>query len=69
MISLRSPISLVTVLALAACAGKEPPPAIAYDSGDFKPAVADVTPPAPVEVVEVPTPVPLRVSSSPCRWW
>jgi type IV secretion system protein VirB9 len=65
MMTLRSPLSLAAVLALAACAGKEPPPAIAYDSGDFKPAVAEVAPlaavvpSAPVAVVEIPTPLPL----------
>jgi type IV secretion system protein VirB9 len=47
------------VLLLAACAAKEPPPAIAYDSAAFHPAVIAPEPPRPVEVVEIPTPLPL----------
>ncbi|MDR3534552.1 MAG: P-type conjugative transfer protein TrbG [Rhodopila sp.] len=59
MMTLRILLFLAVVPALAACAGKSPPPAIAYDGADFKPAVAAGEPPAPVAVVEVPTPVPL----------
>lgn len=55
----RSLPFLLLVPALAACAGKVPPPAIAYDSTEFKPAIAASEPPRPVEVVEVATPLPL----------
>lgn len=48
-----------SVLALAACAGKTPPPAIAYDATDFRPAAIEVEPPRPVEIVERPVPLPL----------
>jgi type IV secretion system protein VirB9 len=45
---------------LAACAGgKVPPPALAYDAADFKPASIAAEPPKPVEIVEVPKPLPL----------
>jgi len=53
------PILLLSVLALAACASKAPPPAIHYDGADFKPAVIAAEPPKPVEVVEMGMPVPL----------
>jgi type IV secretion system protein VirB9 len=53
------PILLLSVLALAACADKVPPPAIHYDGADFKPAVIAAEPPKPVEVVEMGMPVPL----------
>ncbi len=46
-------------LALAACGGNTPPPAITYDSGDFKPAVVQPAPPKPVQIVTVPEPLPL----------
>ena len=59
MMTLRILPFLVVVPVLAACTGKSPPPAIAYDGADFKPAAAAGEPPVPVEVVEVPTPVPL----------
>jgi P-type conjugative transfer protein TrbG len=58
--SIRGSLVLsVSALALAACAGKVPPPAIQYDSADLKPAVLTPEPPKPVEVVEVPKPLPL----------
>ncbi|AAK24652.1 P-type conjugative transfer protein TrbG [Caulobacter vibrioides] len=45
---------------LAACAdGKLPPPTIAYDAADFRPAQIAVEPPRPVEIVEIPKPLPL----------
>ena len=52
--------SLVTasLLALAACSNKEPPPSIKYDDA-MKPAAIAPEPPKPVQVVEVPTPLPL----------
>jgi len=49
----------VSALALAACAGRVPPPAIRYDSADMNPADLTPEPPRPVEVVEVPKPLPL----------
>jgi P-type conjugative transfer protein TrbG len=48
-----------SALALAACSGKVPPPAIAYDDASFKPAVAEPDPAKPVQVVTVPEPLPL----------
>jgi type IV secretion system protein VirB9 len=59
MMTLRILLFLAVVPALAACAAKSPPPAIAYDGADLKPAMAAGESSAPVEVVEVPTPVPL----------
>ncbi|MCA0201020.1 MAG: P-type conjugative transfer protein TrbG [Proteobacteria bacterium] len=50
-----SPGLMLSAVILAACAGKTPPPAIAYDSKSFVPAVAVVEPPPePVAVAEVP---------------
>jgi type IV secretion system protein VirB9 len=34
-----------SVAALAACAGKTPPPAIHYDAADFRPAAVEPEPP------------------------
>lgn len=48
-----------SALMLAACAGKTPPPAIAYDAADFRPAAIEGEPPRPVEIVERPVPLPL----------
>ncbi len=55
------PILLLSVsaLTLAACEVKTPPPAIAYDSAAFKPAVAEPEPSKPVEIVPLPEPLPL----------
>jgi type IV secretion system protein VirB9 len=59
---MRLPVSLAiatcSMLALAACSSSEKPPAITYDSGDFK-AAAVQPDPKPVRVVAVPTPLPL----------
>lgn len=44
---------------LAACAQKQPPPDITYDSDDFGPAVEAPEPPRPVRVVAVPETLPL----------
>ncbi|HET6222523.1 MAG TPA: P-type conjugative transfer protein TrbG [Dongiaceae bacterium] len=58
--SIRSILVLsVSALALAACAGKTPPPAIAYDSDSFHQAVVETEPPKPVEIVAIPAPLPL----------
>jgi type IV secretion system protein VirB9 len=49
----------VSALALAACASKEKPPAIKYDDAALKPAALTPEPPKPVEIIQVPTPLPL----------
>jgi type IV secretion system protein TrbG len=49
----------VSAFAVAACAGKEPPPAIRYDDAAMEPAAIAPDPPKPIEVVEVPIPLPL----------
>ena len=49
----------VSALSLAACNDNVPPPAITYDSGDFKPAAVQTEPLKPVEIVTVPQPLPL----------
>lgn len=46
-----------SVLALSACAGKTPSPAIHYDAADFRPAAQQAEPPRPVEIVEQPVPL------------
>lgn len=48
---------LLSVSALAGCAGHVPPPEISYDNA--APAVMTVDPPAPVTVVSLPKPLPL----------
>ncbi|MFT4053909.1 MAG: P-type conjugative transfer protein TrbG [Novosphingobium sp.] len=50
------PVSLV---ALGACAGATPPPAIALDDGSFRPALREADVPRPVEIVTVSHPLPL----------
>ncbi|WP_029907437.1 P-type conjugative transfer protein TrbG [Caulobacter sp. UNC358MFTsu5.1] len=46
--------------ALAACAhAKSPTPAIHYDQASFTPAKIEAEPPRPVQIVEVPKPLPL----------
>ena len=54
-------------LALGACAGATPPPAIALDAARFQPATREAELPRPVEIVTVPQPLPLppRHSTSP----
>lgn len=56
---IRRPMLTLPLLALAACAGKTPPPAIALDTADFQPARQEAEPPRPVEIVETPVPLPL----------
>src|SRR3546814_9727461 len=51
------PFALLATTALAGCATTNPPPEISYDSA--APAVQTVDPPAPVQVVELPRPLPL----------
>jgi type IV secretion system protein VirB9 len=50
-----------SICVLSACAGTKgaPPPEIAYDSEDFRPAAVQAAPPKPVEIVIVPEPLPL----------
>lgn len=48
-----------SALALTACAGKTPPPAISYDAADFRPATIEAEPPRLVEIVETAVPLPL----------
>src|SRR3546814_20600919 len=48
-----------SALALAACAGKTPPPAIHYDAADFRAAVEEAEPAKPIAIVETPVPLPL----------
>ncbi|MEN7537243.1 P-type conjugative transfer protein TrbG [Aurantiacibacter flavus] len=55
----RLSLSLPVVVLLSACAGKTPPPAIALDSVQFRPAVLEAEPAKPVEIVETPVPLPL----------
>jgi len=59
MTPLRMLLSSVSVAVLAACAGDAPPPAITYDSEDFRPAAVAPEPARPVEIVTVPEPLPL----------
>lgn len=49
----------VSALSLTACNDNVPPPAITYDSGEFKPAAVQAEPPKPVQIVTVPQPLPL----------
>src|SRR3546814_8478814 len=49
-------IASVSSLALAACAGRTPPPSIAYDSTEFQAAVIETEPRRPVEVVTIAEP-------------
>ncbi|WP_296104762.1 P-type conjugative transfer protein TrbG [uncultured Agrobacterium sp.] len=51
------PFFLFSASALAGCAGHTPPPEISYD--DAAPAVIAADPPKPVQVVELPKPLPL----------
>ena len=48
---------LISASALAGCAGHTPPPEISYD--DAAPAIIAADPPKPVQVVELPKPLPL----------
>ena len=52
-------LASLPALALTACAGKPPPPAIAYDNDSFEAAVLAPNPPKPVAIVTIPEPLPL----------
>ncbi|MDA4848608.1 P-type conjugative transfer protein TrbG [Hoeflea poritis] len=55
-----SKLSAVSALVLlAGCAGRERPPVIDFDAEDFDTAVLTAEPPKPVEIVELPKPLPL----------
>ncbi|MDF1719192.1 MAG: P-type conjugative transfer protein TrbG [Minwuia sp.] len=49
----------VSALALSACATRQLPPTISYDTDDFKPAAIEKAPLKPVQIVEVPKVLPL----------
>jgi P-type conjugative transfer protein TrbG len=52
-------IASTSALTLAACATTTPPPRIAYDSEDFKPARVEKEPKKPVKIVQIPKVLPL----------
>lgn len=52
-------LASTSALALSACAVRIPPPAIAYDKEEFKPAKMEKEPAKPVKIVKVPMPLPL----------
>lgn len=52
-------LSILLTGLLTACAGRNPPPAITYDSGDFRRAEIQPETPPPVQIVETPVPLPL----------
>ena len=66
----RSLIALAAPIALAACAHKEPPPQISYDTDDFSPAALTAEPSLPVEIVTLPEPLPLpgQLMPMPGEW-
>ena len=63
-------IALAAPVALAACAHKEPPPQISYDTDDFSAAALTAEPPLPVEIVTLPEPLPLpgQLMPMPGEW-
>ena len=63
-------IALAASIALAACAHKEPPPQISYDTDDFSAAALTAEPPLPVEIVTLPEPLPLpgQLMPMPGEW-
>lgn len=56
---LQMTTTLIAVGALTACAAKQLPPRISYDPEEFVPATLNVEPPRPIEIVELPKPLPL----------
>ncbi|SOC24623.1 P-type conjugative transfer protein TrbG [Thalassospira xiamenensis] len=48
-----------SMMVLTACKAGTPPPTISYDRAEFKPAKVEAEPARPVEIVEVPKPLPL----------
>jgi len=59
------PLLVLSVAGLAACAGPTPPPAIAYDRADFRPAVIAAEPPRPVVERVTPLPLPGQLQPAP----
>ncbi|MBL4768661.1 MAG: P-type conjugative transfer protein TrbG [Rhodobacteraceae bacterium] len=55
----RTSLICSSVLILAACATKPKVPEIAYDNFDYNPAVVEAESAMPVEIVELPKPLPL----------
>ena len=66
----KSLIALAAPIALAACAHKEPPPQISYDTDDFNPVMLTAEPSLPVEIVTLPEPLPLpgQLMPKPGEW-
>ena len=58
--------TVIAALVLAGCASKTPLPRIQYDSMDFSPAIAEAEAPKPVQIVELPRPLPLPGQLKPC---
>jgi type IV secretion system protein VirB9 len=59
-LELKTALALsISSLTLAACATKEPPPAIQYDKEAFRPAAIEPDPPKSVTIVKIPEPLPL----------
>ena len=56
---MRRALALAGSGLIAACAQRDLPPRISYDSEDFAPAAIAAEPPRPVEIVTVPEPLPL----------
>ena len=56
---MRKALVLASSGLIAACAQRELPPRISYDSEDFAPAAIAAEPPRPVEIVTIPEPLPL----------
>ncbi len=55
----RTSLICSSILILAACATKPKVPEITYDNFDYSPAVVEIDPAVPVEIVELPKPLPL----------
>ncbi len=55
----RKLIAVSASILIAGCATKKLPPEIDFDTGDFDSAVLTAEPPKPVEIVELPKPLPL----------
>ena len=58
-IATRLLVSTALALSVSACATKNKPPIISYDTEDFEPALVEQAPLLPFEVVSIPEPLPL----------
>ncbi|MCM8731967.1 P-type conjugative transfer protein TrbG [Hephaestia sp. GCM10023244] len=56
---IRPLVAGASALTLAACAANARPPAVTYDTAEFRQAIITHEPPAAVEIVETPVPLPL----------